>query len=304
MRSFTDIKDLSKADIEAILIRTKQEKKVIAAKGNSDIEKILLGKTVALIFEKPSTRTRVSFEVGISQLGGYASVLQASDIQLSRGESISDTARVLSKYVDLIIVRCFEHKMMIDLAKNSSVPVINGLTDQSHPCQVMADILTIEENKGSLLNQNILWIGDGNNVSRSWVEASSLYDLQITLCTPKELSLPIKFIENSIAKGANIMVDYEPESAINNKDVIITDTWLSMGDNSINKENSLKPYQVNRELIKKARKDAVFMHCLPAHRGKEVTSEVIDSNQSIVFAGAENRLHVQRSIIWWCLKND
>ena len=304
MRSFTDIKDLSKSDIEAILFRTKQEKKVIAEKSNLDIEKILLGKTVALIFEKPSTRTRVSFEVGISQLGGYSSVLQASDIQLSRGESISDTARVLSKYVDLIIVRCFEHQMMIDLAKNSSVPVINGLTDQSHPCQVMADILTIEENKGSLSNQNILWIGDGNNVSRSWVEASALYNFQITLCTPKELSLPINFIENSIANGANITIDYEPESAINNKDVIITDTWSSMGDNSINKENSLKPYQVNRELIKKARKDAVFMHCLPAHRGKEVTSEVIDSTQSIVFAGAENRLHVQRSIIWWCLKND
>ena len=304
MRSFTDIKDLSKSDIEAILFRTKQEKKVIAEKGNLDIEKILLGKTVALIFEKPSTRTRVSFEVGISQLGGYSSVLQASDIQLSRGESISDTARVLSRYVDLIIVRCFKHQMMIDLAKNASVPVINGLTDQSHPCQVMADILTIEENKGSLSNQNILWIGDGNNVSRSWVEASSLYNLQITLCTPKELSLPIKLIENSIAKGANITIDYEPESAINNKDVIITDTWSSMGDNSINKENSLKPYQVNRELIKKARKDAVFMHCLPAHRGKEVTNEVIDSNQSIVFAGAENRLHVQRSIIWWCLNND
>ena len=304
MRSFTDIKDLSKSDIEAILFRTKQEKKVIAEKGNLDIEKILLGKTAALIFEKPSTRTRVSFEVGISQLGGYSSVLQASDIQLSRGESISDTARVLSRYVDLIIVRCFEHQMMIDLAKNASVPVINGLTDQSHPCQVMADILTIEENKGSLSNQNILWIGDGNNVSRSWVEASSLYNFQITLCTPKELSLSTKFIENSIAKGANITIDYEPESAINNKDVIITDTWSSMGDNSINKENSLKPYQVNRELIKKARKDAVFMHCLPAHRGKEVTNEVIDSNQSIVFAGAENRLHVQRSIIWWCLKND
>ena len=304
MKSFTDIKDLSKSDIEAILFRTRQEKKIIAEKGILNIEKILLGKTVALIFEKPSTRTRVSFEVGISQLGGHSSVLQASDIQLSRGESISDTARVLSKYVDLIIVRCFEHQMMIDLAKNSSVPVINGLTDQSHPCQVMADILTIEENKGSLSNQNILWIGDGNNVSRSWVEASSIYDFQITLCTPKELSLPIKFIENSIAKGANITIDYEPESAINNKDVIITDTWSSMGDNSINKENSLKPYQVNRELIKKARKDAVFMHCLPAHRGKEVTNEVIDSNQSIVFAGAENRLHVQRSIIWWCLKND
>ena len=304
MKSFTDIKDLSKSDIEAILFRTRQEKKIIAEKGILNIEKILLGKTVALIFEKPSTRTRVSFEVGISQLGGHSSVLQASDIQLSRGESISDTARVLSRYVDLIIVRCFEHQMMIDLAKNSSVPVINGLTDQSHPCQVMADILTIEENKGSLSNQNILWIGDGNNVSRSWVEASSLYDFQITLCTPKELSLPKKFIENSIANVANIKIDYEPENAINNKDVIITDTWSSMGDNSINKENSLKPYQVNRELIKKARKDAVFMHCLPAHRGKEVTSEVIDSNQSIVFAGAENRLHIQRSIIWWCLKND
>ena len=304
MKSFTDIKDLAKSDIEAILFRTRQEKKIIAEKGILNIEKILLGKTVALIFEKPSTRTRVSFEVGISQLGGHSSVLQASDIQLSRGESISDTARVLSKYVDLIIVRCFDHQMMIDFAKNSSVPVINGLTDQSHPCQVMADLLTIEEKKGAIQNQNILWIGDGNNVSRSWVEASTLTNIQITLCTPKELSLPIKFIEKSIAKGANITIDYEPASAIINKDVIVTDTWSSMGDNSTNKENSLKSYQVNKELIKKARKDAVFMHCLPAHRGKEVTSEVIDSNQSIVFIGAENRLHIQRSIIWWCLKND
>ena len=304
MKNFTDIKDISKGDIEDILTRTKNEKKSIKENGIQSIEKILLGKTVALIFEKPSTRTRVSFEVGISQQGGSAIVLQSSDIQLSRGETVADTARVLSSYVDLIVIRCFKHQTMIDFSKNSSVPVINGLTDQSHPCQVISDILTIEENKGHLSKQKLLWIGDGNNVARSWLEASKVANLNLTICTPENLSLPNDLIESSVEDGANFLVDNDPNTAIKNKSVIITDTWNSMGDGTVNKENSLMPYQVNKNLISKATKDAVFMHCLPAHRGCEVTEEVIDSKQSLVFEGAENRLHVQRSIIWWCLKSD
>ena len=263
----------------------------------------LAGLTIGSIYEKPSTRTRVSFEVGISQQGGNATVLQASDIQLSRGESVADTAKVLSKYVDLIVVRCFQHQMLIDFADYASVPVINGLTDQSHPCQVMADIVTIEENKGSLSEQNIMWIGDGNNVMQSWLEASTITDLKLTICTPKHLSPSKDLLKNFIKKGGEITIDNDPNNAIKNKNVVITDTWNSMGDGSVNKENSLMPYQVNKTLIKKAKKDAIFMHCLPAHRGYEVTSEVIDSKQSLIFEGAENRLHVQRSIIWWCLNN-
>ena len=303
MKNFTDIKDISKGDIEDILTRTKNEKKSIKENGIQSIEKILLGKTVALIFEKPSTRTRVSFEVGISQQGGSAIVLQSSDIQLSRGETVADTARVLSSYVDLIVIRCFKHQTMIDFSKNSSIPVINGLTDQSHPCQVISDILTIEENKGHLSKQKLLWIGDGNNVARSWLEASKVANLNLTICTPENLSLPNDLIESSVEDGANFLVDNDPNTAIKNKSVIITDTWNSMGDGTVNKENSLMPYQVNKNLISKATKDAVFMHCLPAHRGCEVTEEVIDSKQSLVFEGAENRLHVQRSIIWWCLNS-
>ena len=304
MKNFTDIKDISKSDIADILTRTKNEKRSIKENGIQAIEKILLGRTVALIFEKPSTRTRVSFEVGISQQGGTATVLQSSDIQLSRGETVADTARVLSKYVDLIVIRCFKHQTMIDFSNNSSVPVINGLTDQSHPCQVISDILTIEENKGHLSKQKLLWIGDGNNVARSWLEASKVTNLNLTLCTPENLSLPNDLIESSVEDGANFVVDNDPNTAIKNKSVIITDTWNSMGDGTVNKENSLMPYQVNKNLISKATKDAVFMHCLPAHRGCEVTEEVIDSKQSLVFEGAENRLHVQRSIIWWCLNSE
>ena len=193
---------------------------------------------------------------------------------------------------------------MIDFSNYSSVPVLNGLTDQSHPCQVISDILTIEENKGDLLKQKLLWIGDGNNVARSWLEASKLTNLNLTICTPENLSLSNHLIESSIKDRANFLVDNDPNTAIKNKSVIITDTWNSMGDGSVNKENSLMPYQVNKNLMSKATKDAVFMHCLPAHRGCEVTEEVIDSNQSLVFEGAENRLHVQRSIIWWCLNSD
>ena len=304
MRNFTDIKDISSIDIETILERTKKEKKNIKENGLIGIEKILAGKSVALIFEKPSTRTRVSFEVGITQLGGKPIILQAADIQLSRGETVSDTAKVLSRYVDLIVIRCFKHEMMLDFSTHSSVPVINGLTDLSHPCQVMADMLTIEESKGKIQDQDIIWLGDGNNVARSWVEASEALKLNLTISTPDNLSLPRNLIKNAIAKGAKIAIDKNPDNAVKNKNVVITDTWNSMGDGTVNNENSLKPYQVNKKLMKLASKEAVFIHCLPAHRGHEVTAEVIDSKQSLVFLGAENRMHVQRSIIWWCLNND
>ena len=304
MRSFTDIKDISSVDIETILERTKKEKRNIKENGATGIEKILAGKSVALIFEKPSTRTRVSFEVGITQLGGKPIILQAADIQLSRGETVADTAKVLSRYVDLIVIRCFKHEMMLDFSVHASVPVINGLTNLTHPCQVMSDILTIEESKGKIQNQDIIWLGDGNNVARSWVEASEVSKLNLTICTPDNLSLPRNLIKNAISKGAKVKIDNDPENAVKNKNVVITDTWNSMGDGTVNNENSLKPYQVNKKLMKLASKEAVFMHCLPAHRGHEVTAEVIDSKQSLVFLGAENRMHVQRSIIWWCLNND
>ena len=230
--------------------------------------------------------------------------MQAADIQLSRGETVADTAKVLSRYVDLIVIRCFKHEMMLDFSAHSSVPVINGLTDLSHPCQVMADMLTIEESKGKIQDQDIIWLGDGNNVARSWVEASEALKLNLTISTPDNLSLPRNLIKNAIAKGAKIAIDKNPDNAVKNKNVVITDTWNSMGDGTVNNENSLKPYQVNKKLMKLASKEAVFIHCLPAHRGHEVTAEVIDSKQSLVFLGAENRMHVQRSIIWWCLNND
>ena len=304
MRNFTDIKDISSIDIETILERTKKEKRNIKENGATGIEKILAGKSVALIFEKPSTRTRVSFEVGITQLGGKPIILQAADIQLSRGETVADTAKVLSRYVDLIVIRCFKHEMMLDFSVHSSVPVINGLTDLTHPCQVIADMLTIEESRGKIQNQDIIWLGDGNNVARSWVEASEVSKLNLTICTPENLSLPENLIKGAISKGAKVKIDNDPENAVKNKNVVITDTWNSMGDGTVNNENSLKPYQVNKKLMKLASKEAVFIHCLPAHRGHEVTAEVIDSKQSLVFLGAENRMHVQRSIIWWCLNND
>ena len=207
MRSFTDIKDISSVDIKTILERTKKEKRNIKENGSTGIEKILAGKSVALIFEKPSTRTRVSFEVGITQLGGKPIILQAADIQLSRGETVADTAKVLSRYVDLIVIRCFKHEMMLDFSVHASVPVINGLTNLTHPCQVMSDILTIEESKGKIQNQDIIWLGDGNNVARSWVEASEVSKLNLTICTPENLSLPENLIKGAISKGAKVKID-------------------------------------------------------------------------------------------------
>ena len=262
-----------------------------------------LGKTLALIFEKPSTRTRVSFEVGMLQLGGNVVILNDKETQLSRGETVSDTARLLSRYADIIMLRTDKHKRLNELAANASVPVINGLTDNTHPCQIMADILTFQEHRGNIENKTIAWVGDGNNVATSWLHASTKFGFKLRIATPKSLEINKAIILEAKNKGGQIDVFTDPFAAVANADCVLTDTWLSMGakrDNS-QVENLLKPFQVNRKLMETAKANAVFMHCLPAHRGEEVTAEVIDGPQSLVWDEAENRLHVQKAIILWCL---
>ena len=262
-----------------------------------------LGKTLALIFEKPSTRTRVSFEVGMLQLGGNVVILNDKETQLSRGETVSDTARLLSRYADIIMLRTDKHKRLNELAANASVPVINGLTDNTHPCQIMADILTFQEHRGNIENKTVAWVGDGNNVATSWLHASTKFGFKLRIATPKSLEINKATILEAKNKGGQIDVFTDPFAAVANADCVLTDTWLSMGakrDNS-QVEDLLKPFQVNSKLMETAKANAVFMHCLPAHRGEEVTAEVIDGPQSLVWDEAENRLHVQKAIILWCL---
>ena len=275
MRHFTDITDISKEDMFSILNHTKKGKNILKEKGVFGLRKSLENKTIAMIFEKPSTRTRVSFEVGINQLGGNAIILKDSDLQLSRGESISDTAKVLSRYIDGIVIRCYNHEKMLELSSSSSIPVINGLTDLTHPCQVMADIFTIQEHFGSIENKNIIWIGDGNNVANSWVQASTLIDFNLTICTPVSRSLEETSIIKAKNLGASIHIENNPLIAMKDKDVVVTDTWVSMGDQSKNLENTFKPFQVNKTLMEITSKESIFLHCLPAHRGHEVTNDTV-----------------------------
>ncbi len=262
-----------------------------------------LGKTLALIFEKPSTRTRVSFEVGMLQLGGNVVILNDKETQLSRGETVSDTARLLSRYADIIMLRTDKHKRLNELAANASVPVINGLTDNTHPCQIMADILTFQEHRGNIENKTVAWVGDGNNVATSWLHASTKFGFKLRIATPKSLEIEKALILEAKNNGGQIDVYNDPRAAVDDADCVLTDTWLSMGakqdDSQV--ENLLIPFQVNSKLMKIAKANAVFMHCLPAHRGEEVTAEVIDGPQSLVWDEAENRLHVQKAIILWCL---
>ena len=262
-----------------------------------------LGKTLALIFEKPSTRTRVSFEVGMLQLGGNVVILNDKETQLSLGETVADTSRLLSRYADIIMLRTDKHKRLNELAANASVPVINGLTDNTHPCQIMADILTFQEHRGNIENKTVAWVGDGNNVATSWLHASTKFGFKLRIATPKSLEINKAIILEAKNKGGQIDVFTDPFAAVANADCVLTDTWLSMGakrDNS-QVENLLKPFQVDSKLMETAKANAVFMHCLPAHRGEEVTAEVIDGPQSLVWDEAENRLHVQKAIILWCL---
>ena len=296
-RHFLDLRDFDPATLRQMLNVAVHYKKARGVPSRP-----LTGKTLALIFEKPSTRTRVSFEVGMRQLGGDVVILSAADMQSSRGESAADTARVLSRYVDAIMLRTDQTSKLHELAKNATVPVINGLTDTSHPCQLMADVLTFEEHRGPIAGQVVAWCGDGNNVARSWIEAAVRFGFTLRLATPDALRPPQDLIDWARSQGGKIELTEDPVAAVKDARCVVTDTWVSMSDDpNSNRHNMLAPYQVTGELMAKSAKDAIFMHCLPAHRGEEVTAEVIDGPQSVVFDEAENRLHAQKGVLAWVL---
>ncbi len=262
----------------------------------------LTGKTLAMVFEKPSTRTRVSFEVGMRQLGGETVVLTGAEMQLGRSETIADTARVLSRYVDIIMVRTLEHERLLELASAATVPVINGLTDDTHPCQIMADIMTFEEHRGPVQGKKLAWTGDGNNVTHSLIEGAARFGYSLSIATPEGSAPEARFVDWARGEGAEIELTGDPERAVADADCVFTDTWVSMNqEHRARGQNVFLPYQVNSKLMARAKGDALFMHCLPAHRGEEVTDEVLDGLQSVVFDEAENRMHAQKAILHWCL---
>ena len=270
-------------------------------KGKADADAPLAGHTLAMVFEKNSTRTRTSFEMAMKQLGGDSIFMASGQMQLGRGESIADTARVLSRYVDAIMIRTDDHAKVEELAHYASVPVINGLTDLSHPCQIVADLLTITEHGKALPGLELAWLGDGNNVLNSIVEAAGLFTFNVRIAVPQGYESDDSFIESARAAGANVTLTRDAAEAVSGADVIVTDTWVSMGqEHAHNKIAAMMPYQVNEQLMAMANGDAKFLHCLPAHRGEEVTDAVIDGPQSVIWDEAENRLHAQKSILCWC----
>jgi ornithine carbamoyltransferase len=300
VKHFLDLSEIAPKELRRMieLARTfKKSRRSLSAK------KPLEGRTLAMVFDKPSTRTRVSFYVAMRELGGNVITLTGEEMQLGRGETVADTARVLSRYVDLIMIRTLDHTMVAGLAAHATVPVINGLTKLSHPCQVMADVFTFEEKKGSIRGKTVAWSGDANNVLASWVHAAARFDFGLKVATPKEHGPRPALRDWARQSGAAVTFLRDPEEAVTGADCIVTDTWVSMGDRDGKKRhNVFKPYQVNAALMKLAKRDAIFMHCLPAHRGEEVTDEVIDGAQSVVFDEAENRLHAQKGILAWCLE--
>ncbi len=294
-RHFLDIDRYETAELRSIL-------DLGSAYKNGRHDRPLEGKTLAMIFEKPSTRTRVSFEVAMRQLGGDAIILGTADSQLGRGETIADTARVLSRYVDAIMIRTNHAEKLDDLARYATVPVINGLTDSSHPCQIMADVMTLQEKKGPVADAVVAWSGDGNNVAVSWIHAAIRFGFELRLACPEALPPPAPVIDWARREGGRVTLTTEPEAAVAGADCVVTDTWVSMGaEASVNRHNLLAPYRVDERLMAMAKPDAIFMHCLPAKRGEEVTAGVIDGPQSVVWDEAENRLHVQKGILAWCL---
>jgi len=298
MRHFIDLRDFSADTLQMMLDHAQAMKQ--ARRAGTGHEQPLAGKTVAMIFEKPSTRTRVSFETGIVQLGGTPLVLSAQDLQLGRGESIEDTARVLSCYVDAIMIRCFDHNTVLLLAEYATVPVINALTNRSHPCQLMADLQTMIEYHGPLIGQSVAWLGDGNNVATSWVEAASLFGFQLRMACPHGYAPPAELLAWARANGGDIILTKDVAEAVDQVQTVVTDVWVSMGQEGGNQQQDLAAYQVNEDVMKQAAGDAIFMHCLPAKRGLEVSAAVIDGPQSAVFDEAENRLHAQKAILAWC----
>ena len=298
LRHFLDLVDVPAKDLRQIIEVARAMKAERLA-----TDQPLAGKTLAMIFERPSTRTRVSFEVAMRQLGGDTILLTAEEMQLGRGETLADTARVLSRYIDAIMIRTLDADALTELACNATVPVINGLTRRSHPCQVVADVMTFEERRGPIRGRIVAWTGDANNVLTSWMQAAKQFEFQLRVATPPELAPKKPLIEWIKSSGATIDVGNDPEDAVKGADCVVTDTWVSMGDrNGARRHNLLKPYQVNGRLMARAKPDAIFMHCLPAHRGEEVTDEVMDGPQSVVFDEAENRVHAQKGILTWCLE--
>ena len=298
LRHFLDLVDVPAKDLRQIIEVARAMKAERLA-----TDQPLAGKTLAMIFERPSTRTRVSFEVAMRQLGGDTILLTAEEMQLGRGETLADTARVLSRYIDAIMIRTLDADALTELACNATVPVINGLTRRSHPCQVVADVMTFEERRGPIRGCTVAWTGDANNVLTSWMQAAKQFEFQLRVATPPELAPKKPLIEWIKSSGATIDVGNDPEDAVKGADCVVTDTWVSMGDrNGARRHNLLKPYQVNGRLMARAKPDAIFMHCLPAHRGEEATDEVMDGPQSVVFDEAENRVHAQKGILTWCLE--
>ncbi|WP_331373173.1 ornithine carbamoyltransferase [Sinorhizobium chiapasense] len=298
-RHFLDISAMAATDLRTIIDDARVRK---AATKDGTAERPLAGKMLAMIFEKPSTRTRVSFDVGMRQLGGETLFLSGTEMQLGRAETIGDTAKVLSRYVDAIMIRTTDHRRLLELAEHATVPVINGLTDDTHPCQLMADIMTFEEHRGSVKGKTIAWTGDGNNVLHSLIEGSARFGYRMNMAVPLGSEPQDKFLNWARNNGGDILLCHEAEQAVAGAHCVVTDTWVSMNqEHRARGHNVFQPYQVNEALMKHADPDALFMHCLPAHRGEEVTDEVIDGPQSVVFDEAENRLHAQKSILAWCM---
>ena len=295
-RHFLDLRDFDASTLRGMLAQAERFKR------DRSGHRPLAGRTLAMVFEKPSTRTRVSFEVAMRQLGGDVVMLSAAEMQTGRGETVADTARVLSRYVDAIMIRTDNPVRLHELAEYATVPVINGLTSASHPCQLMADIMTFEEHRGPVAGQVIAWTGDGNNVACTWIEAAVRFGFTLRIATPELRRPPQKLVDWARAQGATIELTDDPEAAVRGARCVVTDTWVSMGDDpGENRHNLLAPFRVTSRLMAEAAPDAIFMHCLPAHRGDEVTADVIDGPQSVVFDGAENRLHAQKGVLAWAL---
>lgn len=304
LRHFIDLAPLSKSELRAILGEARRRKQARAGwpKAKPDEDRPLDGHALAMIFQKNSTRTRVSFDIGMRQLGGSTIVMSATDMQLGRGETVEDTARVLSRMVDAVMIRANAHQDVLDFAAASDAPVINGLTDFSHPCQILADIMTIEEWAGPIAGKTVAWLGDGNNVCTSFVHAAEKLGFTLRIAAPTEYAPKSQVIAAAKAAGTDVSVTTDANKAVQGADVVVTDTWVSMGDTDKDARMAAFPaYAVNDEMMARAAKGAMFLHCLPAHRGEEVTDAVLDGRQSAVWDEAENRIHAQKAVLLWCL---
>ena len=307
MKNFINISDLSKNDLRAIIDGAKKRKSERGKIPNSqpDVDLPIKGKTMIMLFGKPSTRTRISFDLAVKQLGGSSIILNQDEIHYGKGdETIKDTAKVLSQYADILMIRTDSHNDVDEFQKHLDIPIINGLTDLSHPCQIMADILTFEEAKGDINGKTIAWLGDGNNVSNSFIEAATKFKFELKIACPKKYQPNKKIVSEAKKNNCKLLVTEDPFEAAEGADCVMTDKWISMSDKGDKKKKKkiLKKFQVNKKLMNTAKTDAIFMHCLPASRDEEVTSEVMDGKQSVVWLQAFNRIHAQKSIIEWCLK--